>query len=322
MQMHDTISFLKRAVTKDGKNTPVMGCYFVHDGVIYARNMALQAGAPFPALITEDFNVPASMLDSALDRIKSDVDLTYSAGVATVSSTRLKVAIECISDDPPALPVFPDEWQTVPPDMMAALKVALLFVSEDPGWNAGIRLMGDRVTAINNRSGVDMVVPGMSVPECILPPDCVVFILAQKLPPVQYLGSDTSIIFKWANGAWLQAQYLTGAFPTTVDRILAIDNPEYPVEIADDWKAAYKDIAALSDGRVMIQSDQMAAETQGSKAEYKVETQIPEGLKTYWSVKGLDPVVEVATHWCPGTWPKPAPFKGPNLRGVVMGVNG
>jgi hypothetical protein len=321
MQMHDTIDFLKRAVTKGSDATvPVMGCYFVHDGMIYARNMAIQAGAPFPALFTEDFNVPAAMVDTALGRIKGDVEITYNGGAATLRSARLKVEIACISDEPPALPAFPTEWQDVPAGLLPALKVALLFVAEDTGWNAGIRLMGDRVTAINNKSGVDLTVPGMDIQECVIIPECATFILAQKAAPTQYSGGDTSIIFKWADGSWLRAQYLTGAFPATVDRILAASTDECPAAITDEWKDAYRDVAALSDGMLEILGDRMIAEAQGSKAECMVETTLPAGMRTRWFSKGLDPVVAVATHWAPECWPKPASFKGPNLHGIVIGV--
>jgi hypothetical protein len=318
--MHNTVDFLKRAVTKGG-DAPVMGCYFVHDGQIYARNMAIQAGAPFPALFTEDFNVPAAAVDAALGRIKGDVEITYNGGAATLRSARLKVEIACIPDEPPALPAFPTEWQDVPEGLLPALKVALLFVAEDTGWNAGIRLMGDRVTAINNKSGVDITVLGMDVPECVITPECASFILAQKLPPMQYSGGDTSIIFKWADGSWLRAQYLTGAFPSTVDLILNAVG-ECLVELTEDWKAAYRDVAALSDGMIAILGDRMIADAQGSKAEYMVDTVLPEGMRTHWFAQGLDPVIAVATHWAPENWPKPALFKGPNLHGVVMGVKG
>jgi hypothetical protein len=317
--MHDIIDFLKRAVTRDSEFV-IMGCYFVQGGTIYARNLGIQAGAPFPALVTADFNVPAKALEAALDRMRGAVDLTYNGGAVTVRSSHLKVEIPCIAEEPPAVPTMPEVWQGVPEGFMGALKVAVMFAAKDPGWNNGIRLMGDRITAINNRSGVDITVPGLGARGCCITTACAEFILAQKGSPTQLCLEESAIIFKWSDDKWLQAQYLASEFPDAVDRILAAGGGECPVVLTPEWRAAYADIAALSDGRLQIQPDKMVAVTGASTADYTIETALPPGAITYWSEKALDPVVAVAEAWAPASWPKPAAFRGPNLRGVVMGV--
>lgn len=317
--MHDQINFLKRAVQR-GDTMGVLNCYVVKDGLIMARDGSMQAGTNFPALVSDDFNVPAGELEAILGRVKTDVDLVHNEGVVTVRGRRLKIEIACIVDEPPSVTLPVDGWKPLPPGFQAVLKLASGFIL-DKNENHGVRLKGDRVTTINNRAGIDIQLPGLNATECAMTSQCMEFILAADNDPTGYHQTQDAIAFRWKNESWVRAQLLQKPFPSTADRVFAGAGEECPVIITDEWREAYQDLAALAEDVVEMHHDKLRVVKMTSNIESAVETPMPEDEIFYWSILGLDPVIAVATQWNPAAWPKPAVFKGPNFRGVVVGTS-
>ena len=315
--MHEQIAFLKRAVTR-GDTMGVLNCYVVKDGQVMARDGSIQAGAPFPALVVDDFNVPAGELEAILNRVKTDAEVTHADGVVTVRGKRLKVDVACIVDEPPAVTLPEDGWRPLPTGLVPALKLASTFVM-DKLQNFGVRLMGDRVTVISSRGGIDVEVQGLDARECCVSLPCADFLTAQADEPFEWHQSADAVAFRWTDGRWLRAQLLQRQFPKTVEAIFTAAGSDCPVEITAEWRDAYEDVAALADDVIELHADKLVAIKATSKVESDIKTAV-EGV-SHWSTRGLDPVMAIATHWNPAAWPKPATFKGPNFRGVVVGVS-
>lgn len=317
--MHDQIAFLKRAVQR-GDTMGVLNCYVIRSGQVTARDSSLQAGLPFPALISDDFNVPASELEAILGRLKSDVEMSHSDGIVTVRGKRVKAEIRCVDDEPPMMTMPGGGWKPVPPGLREAFATVIPFIT-DKESNFGVRIMNDRVTVIGNRAGIDVTVAGLSATESCLSLQCVEFVMSQSDSPSEYHQTEGAVAFRWPGDRWVRSQTLTKPFPSTVDRVLASAGNETPVEITDEWREAWDDASSLGDDVIEMRPTMLVAVRATSRVEVTCETQgVPD--ESFWSTISLNPVIKVATHWNPASWPKPAAFKGPNFRGIVTTVSG
>ena len=92
------------------------------------------------------------------------------------------------------------------------------------------------------------------------------------------------------------------------------------VPITAEWKEAFADAAALSDGTVMLTPTHLRGIKGAGTNDAEIATPVPEGHVSYWFAKTMESVVSAASHWQPTAYPKPALFTGPNVRGLVMGV--
>lgn len=314
--MHDIIAFLKKAVGRDSNST-IMGCYIVKDGSITANTVGLQAGIMMASTI--EFNVPADELEAALARMPSVTGIGFDGRAVTLRGGRLKAVIDCVPDEPPMSAAMPEVLQDVPEGFVEALKLANAFTADD-GWSSSIRLKPDRVTAMNNRSGIDIVLPGLAVPSpVLLPKNAVEFLIAQTAP-AQFHCDGNSIMFRWPDGRWVKTQLYDASIPSVMDTVFDALDGTADVEINDEWRGAFEDAAALSDGTIMLTPTHLRGIKGAGTNDAEIATALPEGHVSYWFAKTLEAVIGAATHWCPTAYPKPALFTGTNVRGLVMGV--
>ena len=314
--MHDIINFLKGAVNRTAAGT-VMGCYVVKNGSITARNESMQAGVEMGSEI--EFNVPAEEFEAAIARMKTVQGLEFSGSEITVKGGRLKSTILCVDAEPPEVPALPDEWLPSPPGLAAALKSAIPFLN-DQGWSSGVRLMDGRITAIKNTCGIDISLPGMALPATLLTGECATFIGAQG-DPTELCRQGNAVIFRWQDGRWLRVQTMSTEMPDMVERILDDAGTDAPVEITAEFREAFADAAALSDGTVVIHPGGLRAVKGAAQNDIELDIAgLPTGHASRWHAKVLEAALPCASHWNPAASPKPAFFRGPNCRGVIVGI--
>lgn len=315
--MHDIIKFLKKAVKRGAVTPTVANCYIVRQSGIYVRNESMQAGVNAESGV--EFNVPAEEFEAALARMNEVQSLNYDGQSVTVRAGRLKATIQCIDGEPPDMPALPNVWSTTPPNLIKSLKAALPFIA-DTSWASGIRLKTGKVTAINNASGIDIELPELELEtECNMPSAVAEFLADQELP-AEYSADGSAIMFRWADGRWLRAQCLVTSFPDMVDKIFTDAGEDAPIEVTEDWRAAYADASALSDGMVMLTPQAVGGTKGAGQSRVEIETPLSAGHTSYWRTKYLDPVIAFATHWNPESYPNPSLFIAPGIRGVVIGV--
>lgn len=312
--MHAIIAFLKDAVTRT-PNGGITSCYIVREGSIYARNQALQAGVAMDSEVA--FSVPADELDAALARMQQVESITVEEGSIQLKAGRLRATIKLNQDEPPPLPLMPTRWLPCPKNLVEALALARPFIGER-GWSQGIRLMNGRVTAMCNIAGIDVVVDGLQLEPVLLPDITAAFLIAQGAPS-EYAAADGSLTFRWPDGRWLRAQLLTDKMPD-VDIILGPADSPCPVPITADWRQAYEDAAALSDGVISLTPDALLAARGAAHTRIEIQTPVHEGHLSHWTAKVIGPIIACAAEWNPAAYPQPAVFRAPGLRGVVMGI--
>ncbi len=316
MTLASSIQFLKGAVAH-GPTAGLLGCFFIKEGFIFASNEYLQAGAIYDGP-EGDLNVPGEELEAAIARMQKEPTITLHADHIVVKQGRLKSTIQTVPGEPPPLTDLEVEWQLLPEGFSDKLKQALQFVGEQ-GWSASVRLTDNRIVAINNRSGIDIEFPGLAVgtPKH-LAVSSVEFLIATDEPSA-YACTEHSVLFRWPDERWARFQLMAASMPESVDRILQGARGETPQAITDDWRAAFEDIAALSDGNIEIHEGGM--ETKKGAARAYIE--MPDSaltVRSRWSIRALEPVIKMATHWNPNRWPDASPFAGEGFCGLVMGV--
>lgn len=324
--IYETIAFLRGAIGR-GKTPGIFGCYSVAGGTIYARDTRMTAGAAWPEH-RNYFNAPADELEAALDRMSSISEaqpaliFDPSTNILTAKLSRIRSAIQCIEGEPPDCPILNDlPWLPVPDGFNDAIKLAAQFNDKDGSrWTSGIRLMDNRVTAISNRSGVDITLDDMDMtPACVITPECAAFIDAVD-PADEYASIEGAMWLRWNDGRWLRAQLMVGEFPEAVERIFNDAGIDAPVEITQAWREAYEDAAALAEGFVTVQRERMHCGKGAARVDVEAFMDVPEGKGASWEVKLLSPVIAAATHWNPGAAPLAALFIGESIRGVIMPV--
>ena len=317
--MHDIINFLKSAVLRGDARKNIMSSYHFGHELVTARNESLQAGIYMDSPIS--FIVPAAEMESVLARIKEVTAINLADNMLTLKGGRVKASICCITDEPLTLQQTDTPWQPSPSGLAAALKLALPFVN-DVGWNAGVRMRGENLTAIKGTAGIDITVPGLGCADNIsIPTGAAEFIIGQG-DPAEYTIDKGCLVVRWEDGRWLRAQLLATSFPESVDGIFdrAAAGANYLAELTAEWREAWDDAAALAEGTVEMTSACLYAVNGLARAEVQVASPVPEQNRSRWSVKIMEPVLAAATHWAPAAYPGPVVFIGPNLRGVVMGM--
>lgn len=320
--MHAIIDFLKEAVDRSS-TAGVCGCYIIKGGSIYARNDQIQAGVLFPTDL--EFNVPAAEFEAAISRMKEVAELNFNGDVLLVRGGRVKANISCVLAEAPHLPALPEEWSPIPGGFTDVLKIATLFTGER-GWAAGIRMMTGSVTACSNASGVIIDVPSLEMQdEILISTGCVEF-LSKTNPPIDYAteadtaGTPCSIVFRWEDGRWMRAQLLEGKMPEVVERIFSSIGDDAPVAITKEFREALDDTSALTEGIVTVHASSIAGAKGAAQVDVEVTTGVADDHRSAWNLKTMAPVVQCATHWNPASYPAPSLFKGPGIRGVVVGV--
>ncbi len=313
--MREIIAFLKRAVDRTGGPR---SCYMFAGGTVSAQNNNFSAGALLAVGV--DINILAEELEKFLDRTTTNpVVKLNKEGVVTITEGRLRATMRHYADVEPTAVNTTGVWLDVPPDLAAALVLAVKYTG-DRIWMQDIRLQQNRVTAINGRVGVDITVDGLEIDPNI----CITKETAEYLgayPPDHYRQAGSNhLLFRWDDGRWLKAQLSVDKFPAQVDTIFdAAGKAAATCKIDEDWRAAYADAAAMTDSLIVMLHDRFLVERNSSMIEIACATDVPQGHQSRWTKEVMDLVIH-ADAWAPTTYPDPVAFVGHGYRGVCMGI--
>lgn len=322
--IREAISKVKDAVASKDV-VPYMTHYLVKDNMIHATNGRVTAAAPFPD--DRVYLVPARAFEKTLERMPSDdikivlddqQNLKISCGRYRAKLLTLKQQV--------IIPGPEGQEAMCPPDFAERLRAVRHFLSDNATqpFALCVLITGNAMYATNNISVA--VSDGVGLPEmyCMLPVWAVDFVLKRDTSPSHVQWTDSSISFRWDDGSWMRSQLFCEKFPPSLPTIVEdIARPEW--EIPSDWRDLFRDVCSMSENadgpsEVHIYPDKLVGGHLVGDMSVEIETPVPEGTPfTRWNPKFLLPVVENATHLDLTIWPKPCPFHGPLVRGVVLG---
>ena len=311
----EAISFLRGAAASRGNAAAI---YTFHDGWCYARNPAILAAYPTPEL-QGTFGLAAAQLEAALARFPTEPTISSNDdGSLILKSGRLRTSLVPVFVDPPE-DIIVDIWQQVPTDFIEALRVVVPFLAKEGTWQRAVRFSGNTLTALNQRSAIEVTVPDLSAPEALVSDEFATYLIGLAESPIKMAFGQGAMFCQWPNSAWAKAQLLNFEWPASADKVMAMGGEEAPIAITDEWREAFKDAAALSDGQIQVCPEGL----KGRLASMSVDIEFTTGVArtSKWAVQVLEPMFKVAERWNPDG-EVTARFVGKNLRGIVAKLQG
>lgn len=294
--------------------------YVLRGGYAFAHDGKMAAGAPCEHGL--DRLVPGTELDDLVARLPDEITLMSDDKSITLKAGRMRGTIQTLPSDSVSVPSPEGEWQKPPPTFVEALRLARPFIAEVAAQAYGTCacLRAGSVIATTNIALVEVTCPDLDpgATDLCLPSWAVDFILKAKddLDGIMLLPDYAA--FRWSSGLWMRTQLVAGAFPAAITTLLASVEPTQPLAISADWRGAYDLVAGCSEGLITAEPTRILGGRGHSKVEHDVDP-IALGEPIHFNPKFLTAVVHIATHWNPAVYPKPIPFVGPDVRGLIVG---
>jgi hypothetical protein len=293
--------------------------YLVRNGRIWASDGRVWASAPCPDVEDLWFLVRGDEFEKVLDRMPGKVKLTVEEDGLRLSSGRFRGVIKTLPADVFDLPDVESKMIKVPAGFVDTLRALRPFVSDDATrlWATTISFDGKRAVATSNV--VLAQAPCKAKLAGLLPVEAVDFILGRSEELTHLAQGSGRMSFRWDDDSWMQTLLINDKMPPAVDTVLA-DMATPSNEITSEWREAYDRVASLSLEAVRFYPDKITGGGAFSEVEDEAETAMPDEAEyTVWDPRFLNPVVAVADTIDFQLWPKPCPWSGGGMNGVVIG---
>lgn len=319
--MRQALDIVRGAINE--KNlVPVLTHYCIHDGMIYGSNGRVSIQTPFPTLRDEPIVVPAGPFYRAVDKCENDPIIEFQDMHLLLKSKvrkmrRIKLPL---STDEYSKPVISGDRYEVPLGYDAALRKIRDFVSKDASrpWAMSILHMDGYLYATNNivlvRTPIDWPaeypvfgLPGFAVDEVL-----------RIGEPDHIWIAENGVAFDYGDDTMVRSVVFEAEWPNVAEMIP--DCSELPA-LPGDFAEVTRDMMPFSDDEkfpVVRYDGKMISTLEGGMvAQDELEVECPEAA---FHATPLNVVLQYATHMDLSKYPKPVPWKGPDIEGVIMGV--
>lgn len=341
--MHNIIKWVSEA-RPDKEIGPAMTHYLVRGGEIRATNGVLTASYPWP---DDDacFLVSGAEFERVIARMtEGDVEVTQpeEQDKIVVRSGRFSATIATLPPDAWAYPGVEDaQWRDVPDDFVEIMKSLRAFIADKPAqaWQGCVALEHGNMYATN---GIAVAGSACEIGDvqALLPASAIDFVLRRLEGLEQWSCNENYIAFRWQTDAWMRVQSVLGRFHERAAEMVRNAYELQPSqEITDEFRDAFADVAGLAEDTIRIYRDKLESKFKRSVVVAPIEDceVPPDSAETYiddkgrskkrtvpggvsvWGAAYLAPVISQATHWQPSLWPKPVPFRGDNIAGLIVG---
>ena len=288
---------------------------------LYASDGKMAASIPCEEMAGLSRLIPGDELQNLVSRLDATVTVTSDENTITIRAGKMRGTIQTQSPDTVAMMEPADEWQTPPPTLINAMRTARPFVAEVAAqpYATCLCFRSEGIFATTNISLIQVECPGLAPPSDMLVPAWAAgFAIKTDGELTGIILNQSYIAFRWADGLWLRAQLIQGAFPAAAGALLGAVAPNQPLAITSAWRRAYCAVAAISEEVVAIEPDRIVGGHGRSQVVYETAASgLTETLRL--DPKYSTPVVECATAWDPSAFPKPVPFVGPGIKGLIVG---
>jgi hypothetical protein len=310
------------AAIKDAMSSKDLGAFLNHyliaDGELVATDGKLTAGYPIDYSVSA--LVPGPEFEALVGSLEGEIVATELDGAIELRAGRMHGTIKTLPPDTVAFLRPEGEFSAPPEGFVEALRRTRNFIADQAVnmWGLCACLRTNAILASNNISLVEVECRGLATERDILiPRPAVDFITGAKAELEGYLTNENHAGFRWSDGLWLRTQLVDDVFPANASKLLEVKSTT-PTAISREWKKAYSAVADISEAIVSIHPDKIVGGKGKAVVEYEVAT---EGLDQtiHLNPKFLDIVMGVAKSWNPQIYPKPIPFRGDGVYGIVVG---
>lgn len=309
--MKSAINFVRGAVAKN-EAIPILTHIHVYDGRCQASNGRIVIDAPAPKLTGFNFTCPVKEFMLAIDNCDGEPDLSAKDGKLTVKSGKFKASLSMLPEEYPVMSANRAGAADIEIKILPVLRLLQPFISTDSNrpWSCGIFFDGNHAYATNNV--VMLTTPCDDIGTINLSSACVDELLRIGEEPVAMLPEENSIIFFYDNGAWLKAMTLSTNWP---DVSAFIPQSIEGIAITDEIKRDITRVAAFTDKNDQIHFGSHGISTQNEETIVE-DYDFPE---SWFKGVHLCNVIRTATEIDFAKYPKPCPFIGENIKGVIIG---
>ncbi len=312
------LKFVQGAVSKKDL-VPALQHFHIKDGHIFGANGRIALSSP----IALDLEACPKALPfvRAIETCESEVSLSVTpAQRLAIKSGNFKAFIECTAEPHPVVVPDGEFVDLAGIELLGALRTLLPFTAEDASrpWAMGLLFSGQSIYATNNVILVQQWLPRAFPRVVNLPKFTAQELLRIGENPIGMQICEASVTFFFEGKRWLHSLLYSTAWPD-VDRIL--DSPASNLAlIPEGFFAALADVTPFANqlGQVFLDGNVMTTSlTDGDGAAVEVK-----GLnaKAIFHVNQLRLLEGVALKFDPSTYPRPCPFIGDMLRGVIVGM--
>lgn len=320
--MLETLKFVRAAVCRNDLQ-PTLQHFRIVNGTVTATNGHLTMQAPLP--VDLDCAPQAAQFFKAISACEDIISLTLDKGRLLVRSGRFKSYVNCT--DPDRFPVVHPQGAMFPLSLpiVPILKKLLPFVSTDElrPWACGVLFVNNSAFATNNISIVEHWLPVAFPVIAHLPTDAIKELIRLKIEPHSIQVEAHQVTFHLPGGAWIACQTTVHKWPD-VQRVFAEAE-----RFAGHWHSGEELEALLQDvGKLAPFTDEMdrirflPGEVSTSRPDAPgTSLACPHspgaGIFQSGQLLGLQGVASKVGF---GAYPRPVPFYGEQLRGVIGGM--
>lgn len=312
------IAKVKAAVaTKD--LAPHLTHFLVKQGEIIATDGEIFAGAPFPDART--YLVPAKEFEKVITRLGDAAEIALEENSIVISVKRYRSRVKTLADHTQYTYLHPEGTMVKPPKgFVGILRRLRPFISDNATrrFAMAYRLRASNVTVTNNVVMARCDFAAKTKFNHLVPVWAIDNVLSRKeveLTSLQYTDKSFSFIFD--DDSWLRTPLIDDAFPDdALDGVMKTAGTA-KWEVTKDWREVYATVSDLSEETIRLLPDKITGGMGHQDTQGDVKTPVKD--QTAWAPKFLTPVINLATHFDPALYPKPCPWHGREIKGVVMG---
>lgn len=322
VDMMSSLDWVRGAVNE--KNlVQVLTHYCIYDGKIYGSNGRISIQAPFPTLQEDPIVVPAGPFYRAIDSCERDpvIELKDDHLLLKSKVRKMRRIRLPLSGEPYDIPVTEGTRYEVPKGYCDALRKIREFVSKDASrpWAMSILHKDGYLYATNNvilvRTPFDwppeypiFCLPGFTADE----------VLRLGQPDHIWVCENGMSYIYAGKGLILRSVMYEATWPN-VDTMIP-DCSNLPL-LPSDFRSVTQDLVPFNedDKFPVIKYSGKTVETMegGMLASDELEHEVSEAA---FHAVPLQLVLRYADHMDLGPYPKPCPFSGPGIEGVIVGV--
>ena len=249
----------------------------------------------------------------AIDNCATEPVLKLAGNKLLISSEKFKVNIPIAEENYPASK--PDQNPSDCGNFISPLRLLYNFIGTDAqrSWACGIYLNSGFAYATNNV--VLSSVPCDFKGQINLPTITIDELLRLSVPPSKLAMGYNTATFYWEDGTWMKSSLLSTEWPDISQLLQFEDPPKVPIGLQNDVAR----VSLFTDKKkptIMFKEDGIEAIGDGTPAEvlgYNFQK------VAYFRSEHIIEVLKIATNIDLSLYPKPCPFIGNGVRGVVIG---
>lgn len=315
--MINSLKFVMGAVAKKDF-VPELLHFHIEKGFVRGYNGML--GLCCPIDLNLDVKPNAVQFIKAIQACKETAALHMTdKGRLAIKSGAFRAFLDCIPGD---FPEVAPEGTVIPLNgkLLGVIKTLAPFIAEDASrqWARGILLRGQSAFVTNNvvliqyHLGYDFPV------DLNIPRSAVVELIRIGEEPVSLQIGEGNVTFHFEGDKWLRTQTYDLAWPD-VEKVLDAPASELAAAPSGLWEAAESLAPFVDDlGHLFLTPGKVSTSQEGGEgASMDLEEIKYEGCFHFKQVTLISKIVDTIDL---STYPKPSPFRGENLRGVIVGM--